>query len=285
MVSSLFLVSSTTVEAADITIIDEENDVYDLFENDTTNKYPNIDITKLEYVREGIHITVALTVNGVIEDLGNLEGGEEEIGDTIAYSIYFTTSYDTYFVAYVNKQCMIQYGEIYENITDYTVDGSLLMIPFELNNTEETYETISAEADFIQIDLLSGDMNYYMDAASDSPLEITTADIPEVGSTGQSVQFKVFPDYGQPPYTYIWDFGDETTSTDKNPAHTYTKAGTYDCSVTVTDQRGVSDSYSGEITIVTEGNGETGTPILLLLAVIIIIIVIGVVVVIWIIRR
>ena len=32
-----------------------------------------------------------------------------------------------------------------------------------------------------------------------------------------------------------WDFGDGTTSTEQNPSHTYTAAGTYDVSLTVTD--------------------------------------------------
>ncbi len=43
---------------------------------------------------------------------------------------------------------------------------------------------------------------------------------------------------GFPPYSYQWDLGDGTTSTDGNPQHAYTKDGTYSVSLTVTDDRG-----------------------------------------------
>ena len=37
---------------------------------------------------------------------------------------------------------------------------------------------------------------------------------------------------------YLWDFGDGSTSTDANPAHTYTTPGNYVVTVTVTDNQG-----------------------------------------------
>jgi hypothetical protein len=40
--------------------------------------------------------------------------------------------------------------------------------------------------------------------------------------------------------TYLWDFGDGTTSTLQNPKHKYTKAGTYNVILTVTDEYGAS---------------------------------------------
>lgn len=42
--------------------------------------------------------------------------------------------------------------------------------------------------------------------------------------------------------TRVWDFGDETTSNETNPSHTYTVAGTYDVSLTVTDDKGNTDT-------------------------------------------
>lgn len=38
-----------------------------------------------------------------------------------------------------------------------------------------------------------------------------------------------------PPTSWLWDFGDNNTSTEQNPVHTYTLAGNYDVSLTVTD--------------------------------------------------
>ncbi|HMK15541.1 MAG TPA: PKD domain-containing protein, partial [Methanomicrobiales archaeon] len=42
------------------------------------------------------------------------------------------------------------------------------------------------------------------------------------------------------PTTWKWDFGDGGRSTDQNPAHTYTKAGTYGVTLTVTNAFGSS---------------------------------------------
>jgi PKD repeat protein len=39
-------------------------------------------------------------------------------------------------------------------------------------------------------------------------------------------------------FTYVWDFGDGDTSTDKNPSHTYLDDGVYNISLNVTDDAG-----------------------------------------------
>src|SRR5262249_55046190 len=39
------------------------------------------------------------------------------------------------------------------------------------------------------------------------------------------------------PLLYSWDFGDGSSSTQADPQHTYTTAGTYKATLTVTDQR------------------------------------------------
>ncbi|RYD83460.1 MAG: PKD domain-containing protein [Sphingobacteriales bacterium] len=41
--------------------------------------------------------------------------------------------------------------------------------------------------------------------------------------------------------SYLWDFGDKTTSTDKNPTHTFTKPGKYDVKLTATSSAGDCD--------------------------------------------
>ena len=53
---------------------------------------------------------------------------------------------------------------------------------------------------------------------------------------GQSVQFTFTGNEGNPPATFLWDFGDLTpTSTDQNPIHQYTTPGTYTITLTVQD--------------------------------------------------
>ncbi|MEO1434803.1 MAG: PKD domain-containing protein, partial [Bacteroidota bacterium] len=43
---------------------------------------------------------------------------------------------------------------------------------------------------------------------------------------------------------WFWDFGDGTTSTEQNPIHQYTNAGTYSIALLVTDQNGCTDQTS-----------------------------------------
>ena len=42
---------------------------------------------------------------------------------------------------------------------------------------------------------------------------------------------------------WSWDFGDDSTSTDQNPTHTYASAGFYTVSLSVTDEYGLSDTF------------------------------------------
>jgi outer membrane protein OmpA-like peptidoglycan-associated protein/opacity protein-like surface antigen len=71
---------------------------------------------------------------------------------------------------------------------------------------------------------------------------------------------------GCPPYTYLWDFGDGTTSTEQNPRHTYQTEGKYTSSVTVTDAKGNQAVGSFAVTATCppvsatpSGNPTTGT--------------------------
>ena len=62
---------------------------------------------------------------------------------------------------------------------------------------------------------------------------------------------------------WSWDFGDGSTSTDQNPSHTYTAAGTYDVSLTVSDGTQTNTkTIEGMISVqAAEGNTITSTTI------------------------
>jgi microbial collagenase len=49
--------------------------------------------------------------------------------------------------------------------------------------------------------------------------------------------------------SYHWSFGDNTTSNSANPSHTYTSAGSYTATLTVTDNGGLTASSTASVTI------------------------------------
>jgi len=59
------------------------------------------------------------------------------------------------------------------------------------------------------------------------------------------------------PTTWSWDFGDSTTSTDRNPSHTYENIGTYTVKLTVSNGSG-SDSATQSVTVT---EPTPGTPL------------------------
>ena len=60
------------------------------------------------------------------------------------------------------------------------------------------------------------------------------------------------------PMSWSWDFGDENTSTEANPSHTYTNAGTYTVELTVTNSYG-SDTETKTNYITVESETPVGT--------------------------
>ncbi len=53
---------------------------------------------------------------------------------------------------------------------------------------------------------------------------------------------------------YAWDFGDGSTGTGATPAHTYTASGTYSAKLTVTDNRGATDSATQNVSVTVPAN-------------------------------
>jgi uncharacterized repeat protein (TIGR01451 family) len=60
---------------------------------------------------------------------------------------------------------------------------------------------------------------------------------------------------GTPSYTYDWDFGDGSSSTERNTSHRYFTYGTYDVTLTVTDANGCTNSRMRQVV----ASGYTGT--------------------------
>ena len=216
----------------------------------------------------------------------------------VEYDFQVTTSEQDYTINYANRTGQVSNGVDTRNLTsdNFTVIGDTLTIIFSLTSAEEVYDNMSVTSMFVKMNLAGEepdltDFVYLSDIAPNPVLEIMEAYAQNVGSIGENIQFNgsIIPLTGQPPYQYDWDFGDQTTSTELNPTHAYTKEGEYTYTFTVADQAGDTASQTGSITISSEGGGSNGSSdsstMILFLAILAIIIVVGVVIIIWIIRR
>lgn len=103
------------------------------------------------------------------------------------------------------------------------------------------------------IELVSGQVRRlrYTTAPS-TPVAVVSA-TPTSGASPLTVTFSSAgsKDPGGSALTYLWDFGDSTTSTAANPVHTYTSATTkaFTAKLTVTNTQGVSASATVAITV------------------------------------
>jgi outer membrane protein assembly factor BamB len=70
---------------------------------------------------------------------------------------------------------------------------------------------------------------------------------PYGGYAHKPIQFTGTIYGGVLPYSYFWDFGDGTTSTDQNPKHVYEHHGNYTATFTVTDAEGNSSSDTASV--------------------------------------
>ncbi|MEW6417392.1 MAG: PKD domain-containing protein [Nitrospirota bacterium] len=85
-----------------------------------------------------------------------------------------------------------------------------------------------------------------------SPVAVSNG--PYNGISTNSVTFRSDGSYDpdSDAITYLWDFGDGSTSTEQNPTHTYTSAGRYTVTLTITDTYGQSALDSTTATIFSE---------------------------------
>jgi PKD repeat protein len=83
-------------------------------------------------------------------------------------------------------------------------------------------------------------------AEGEAPLEVSFNVVVDVASARQSgLEFE-------------WDFGDGTTSSEREPSHTYSEPGTYEVLVVVSDRDG--KSYDNQVTVKVTGEPTTTSP-------------------------
>lgn len=293
---SVFALLTPSVAAVDEneTITDSSGDVIDhlgeVVEDNADIEVDNIDIISLIYERLDKSVTFTLKVAGEIDDRGDIsdfgflgfgdvdpESALEFNMNTIGYTFVLSTTFEDYQVVYVNKKCQLMYASTLEvvNISeeDFSVTGDTLSISFDLNTSDETYTLVSTQTNYmkLQFDLselenmtdeeiegLEDLMTILTDEAPNQPLQ-AYAEGTNLGEVGKEVEFEAFPLYGQPPYSYLWEFGDGFSSSDKKATHMYQEAGMFNYTLTITDSSGAEESDIGSIEII-DTSDENGTP-------------------------
>ena len=82
-----------------------------------------------------------------------------------------------------------------------------------------------------------------------------------VVSIGEQIQFTFTGTEGNPPAEFLWNFGDGTNSTAKNPIHTYNSIGNFTVSLILTDYDGDQDQViKTELITVTATEPEPDIP-------------------------
>ena len=294
--SACLLIGFVFSVTADEILEDDENDVIvtDLTGSmSKTDEKPNIDIKKLTYIKsEGEKkATLIFEVYGEIENRGDIDD-EASLYDSVMYSINLITSEGYYQILYINEKCQLLSDFSEENITDFTVDGGVLTINFDLYNSSETYEEMYAETIDIKFDEFAEGGFLFADTIPDeydSLLTVYAGGYYE-GEVGEEIYFSGEIYLGEPPYSYKWDFGDGETSTESDPSHSYENPGEYTVIFSVTDDTGVTQNDTAVVTIsekqTSNGDDEgSGSALILFFAIIAIIIIIGIIVLFLIIRR
>ncbi len=89
-------------------------------------------------------------------------------------------------------------------------------------------------------------------------LKVTASSNIKSASTPLTVQFSCYATGGSPTYSYLWTFGDGSTSSEASPTHAYSKSGTYQVSLVVTDSESREKTYQDTITVGSGGIGSAG---------------------------
>ncbi|WP_405246594.1 PKD domain-containing protein [Cellulophaga sp. Asnod2-G02] len=125
--------------------------------------------------------------------------------------------------------------------------------------TNPVIYTVTAQDQTIQ----TYTVNVTVPTANQAPTAVATSDVTS-GAPSLAVQFtgetSSDPDTGD-ALTYAWDFGDGTTATTPNPSHSFTTAGTYTVTLTITDDGTPALNSTDTITIIVTDANQAPTAV------------------------
>ncbi|TQV87605.1 collagenase [Aliikangiella coralliicola] len=144
-----------------------------------------------------------------------------------------------------------------ESITGATINGNI-NVPAGLNVTTRMRVALQYKnAATLCTDHRYGEVEDYtvvISSATGNQAPIANANGAYTGKTNASVSFSSngSSDSDGSIASYLWDFGDGSSSTDANPSHTYTSANTYTVTLTVTDNLGKKSTPSSTTATITD---------------------------------
>ena len=131
------------------------------------------------------------------------------------------------------EQQLIRIMEKAEEVDD------ILDVQRELTDTREEIERIKGRMQYLQQTSDTSLIEVHLEQAK---LEVKLNASKRNMERGEEVWFEAIIAGGFQPYSYEWDFGDGTTSTEGYPQHVYKSSGSYTVMLTVTDDKGNTDT-------------------------------------------
>jgi gliding motility-associated-like protein len=122
------------------------------------------------------------------------------------------------------------------------------------NNHPFTHVYANTGIDSVKLIVVTatGCSNTLLQVLTVSPLPVVNFSLPAVCLNDAYAQFtdqSTIADNTQSSFTYLWDFGDNTNSTLKNPQHKYSAASNYNVTLTVTSKYGCVVSKTQPFTV------------------------------------
>jgi PKD repeat protein len=176
------------------------------------------------------------------DDTQNGNNGPDHVSNTyrvpivvIASPAYMKQHYISH-VAYTTSNVLAAMERVMENVHPGIIDpnDNLGLTTFPMTTADQAALGDPLEDLWIQ---------------GSTPLTASSSASPTTGNAPLSVSFTGSATGGTAPYSYSWNFGDGSTSTAQNPSHTYSSAGTYTATLTVTDSSSPAKTASSSVTI------------------------------------